>query len=450
MSEHWITVASASTRTDAEQPVGRVRVFGRVIVTAIGVVVIVALLGVFAARHLAELDAVGGAVETADILAEAIVQPIVTDALLTGDPAAIAAVDSEVRDHVLDDSIARVKIWDSTGRILYSDEPRLIGMRFELDDEELDVLVDHRIRADVSDLSESENEFESSDDKLLEAYRPIFTPSGEVLLFEAYFRYDRVDERTAELWRGFAAITLGSIALLVILLLPLVARLLENLRASQVQRESLLQRSLDASADERRRIAGTLHDGVVQDLAATSFSLAGSAERARATGDRGLATDLGTIATTVRGTIGGLRSLLVDIYPPSLENAGLAPTLDDLASTARSRGIDVAVEVAEGLELDADQERLVFRIAQETLQNAAKHSGASTMGVTLAPVAGAVQLDVVDDGAGFDAAAALAKPADGHFGLRVLADLVGAHGGELTLRTAPGEGTHWRLRMVNA
>ena len=448
MSEQWTTVARAPSRAEPNEPAGRLRVFARLIVTAVVVVIVVALLGVFAARHLAELDAVGGAIDTSDILAEAIVQPVITDALLTGDPQAVAALDREVRDHVLDDSIVRVKIWDPSGTILYSDEPRLIGQHFALDDEALEVLADRRSRADVSDVSAPENSFEAADHKLLEAYRPVFTPSGDLLLFEAYFRYDRVDQRTGELWQGFAAITLGSIMLLVILLLPLVARLLENVRAAQAQREDLLQRALDASGDERRRIAGTLHDGVVQDLAATSFSLAGSTERARSLGDDALANDLGTVASTVRGTIGGLRSLLVDIYPPSLENAGLAPTLDDLASTARSRGSEVTVTVEPGIDLTPDDERLVFRIAQETLQNAAKHSEAQTIRVTLARVGGLVQLDVVDDGRGFDAAKALANPADGHFGLRVLADLVTARGGELALRTAPGAGTHWRLRVA--
>ena len=448
MSEQWITVARAPSRVEPGPSAGRLRVFARVIATAIVVVVVVALLGIFAARHLAELDAVGGAIDTADLLAEAIVQPVITDGLLTGDPDAVAALDSEVRDHVLDESIVRVKIWNPSGTILYSDEPQLIGQHFDLDDEALEVLADRRSRADVSDLTAPENGFEAEDHKLLEAYRPVFTPSGDLLLFEAYSRYDRVDARTGELWQGFAAITLGSIVLLVILLLPLVARLLESVRAAQAQREDLLQRALDASGDERRRIAGTLHDGVVQDLAATSFSLAGSTERARTLGDESLARELGTVASTVRGTIGGLRSLLVDIYPPSLENAGLAPTLDDLASTARSRGSEVTVTVDPGISLGPEDERLVFRIAQETLQNAAKHADATTIRVTLAVVDGRAQLDVVDDGAGFDVAVALANPADGHFGLRVLADLVTARGGELSVRTAPGEGTHWRLRVA--
>ena len=127
----------------------------------------------------------------------------------------------------------------------------------------------------------------------------------------------------------------------MVLLLPILWRLLDRLKRAQAQREALLQRAVDASTEERRRIAGALHDGVVQDLAATSFAVAGAAERAVALGQPRLAGELHTAAGTVRTSIGGLRSLLVDIYPPSLATAGLAAALTDLASSLRSRGMGV-------------------------------------------------------------------------------------------------------------
>src|SRR5216684_8361045 len=84
----------------------------------------------------------------------------------------------------------------------------------------------------------------------------------------------------------------------------------------------LLRRAVDASEEERRRIAGTLHDGAVQELAGTSFTVAGAAENAAAMGQPELAAKLTTAAGAVRASIRGLRSLLVDIYPPGLTNAG--------------------------------------------------------------------------------------------------------------------------------
>ncbi len=234
-----------------------------------------------------------------------------------------------------------MKIWDSNGRIVYSDEPALIGQTFPLGDEELDVFSHPITRADISDLTAPENQYEQGNGKLLEAYRPVWTPDGFAeLLFETYFKYDDVTERSAQLWRGFAGVTLSSILLLVVLMMPMLWRLLDRLNRSQAQREALLQRALDASTEERRRIAGALHDGVVQDLAATSFTVAGAAERAASLGQPALASDLRGAAGTVRTSIGGLRSLLVDIYPASLAAAGLAAALDDLAASVRSRGID--------------------------------------------------------------------------------------------------------------
>lgn len=91
-----------------------------------------------------------------------------------------------------------------------------------------------------------------------------------------------------------------------------------------------MSRALAASDEERRRIAATLHDGVVQQLVAASFMAAGQAQHAVSDGDNARADSLRSVAATVRDSVAGLRSLLVDIYPPSLRDAGLASALDDL------------------------------------------------------------------------------------------------------------------------
>ncbi len=154
--------------------------------------------------------------------------------------------------------------------------------------------------------------------------------------------------RTSQLWRGFAGITMTSLLLLVALMLPILWRLLDRVQTAQAQRVALLEHAVDASADERRRIAATLHDGVVQELAAASFAVTGAADRAEADGRGELAGTLGTAAAAVRGSIGGLRSLLVDIYPPSLRSSGLVAALTDLAGTMRTRDIDGAAGPARG------------------------------------------------------------------------------------------------------
>lgn len=443
----WILVAAGTDVRSGELPVQPRRVFLQVVAAALVVLVAVALVGVFASRRLAEAEAVTDAAKTADLLANAVAQPALTDGLLTGTPAAVTAMDKAIRAHVLGDSIVRVKIWDPTGLILYSDAPALIGERFPLGAEERDVLTNPVVRADVSDLSAPENRLERGQGKLLQVYRPIWTPAGNPVVFETYARYNVVTGRTGQLLGGFAGITLTSLLLLVVLLMPILWRLLDRLKQSQLQREALLQRAVDASSEERRRIAGALHDGVVQDLAATSFTIGGAAEHAMSLGQPGLADEVRLAADTVRASIGGLRSLLLDIYPASLETAGLEAALNDLASTLRARGTAVLLNIARDTGLDAERERLVYRVAQECLHNIARHAAATNVEVRLDREEGHAVLDINDNGVGFDAPDLLSNPKEGHFGLRVLGDVVADAGGELLLASAPGAGTHWQLRI---
>jgi len=187
----------------------------------------------------------------------------------------------------------------------------------------------------------------------------------------------------------------------------------------------------------------------VQDLAATSFVIAGATANAESAGRTGLAEELRGVAGSVRTSIRALRSLLVDIYPPSLAQAGLPVALTDLAQTVRAPGLSVVVEPVLDAELGLrpDQERLVYRVAQETLRNAAKHATPCTVRVSLHREGEDVVLDVVDDGRGFDPEPTLADPEHGHFGLQLLAELATTGGATLRVASAPGHGTHWQLRV---
>jgi len=443
----WVVVSRA--RRPEIAPVRRTeRLVAIVALGAVLVLVLSGVVGVLAARKLAERQSVNDAANTADLLAEAVVQPVLTDTIVTGDPAAVDALDAALADYLENSSLVRVKVWTRDGRIVYSDEPRLVGRHYQLSADAQEVFSHPATRAEVSDLDKPENRYERGQGRLLEAYRPVWTPTGTPLLFETYSPYTEVDQRAGQLWRGFAGVTVSSLLLFAALLVPLVWQLLSRLRSAQRQRERLLERAVEASDDERRRIAGTLHDGVVQELAATSFAVAGAAARAESSGDAALAEDLRGAAATLRDSIGGLRTLLVDIYPATLETSGLLDVLRDLAGTLRARDIDVDLALpATDPGLGADGDRLVFRVAHECLENVRRHAAASHVTVRLEPQADAVVLEIADDGTGFDAEQVLARPPEGHFGLRVLADVASGHGAELAVRSRPGEGCHWRLTV---
>jgi two-component system, NarL family, sensor kinase len=447
VSPSWVVVARPRVAPPSDEGATRT---GRLLtwlgVSALAALVVVAVVGVFAARHLAEREAVNDAAATADLIADAVIQPALQDGIVDQEPAAVAALEEAVRDYLENTSIVRLKLWTAGGTIVFSDEERLRGESFELSKDDLEVLADPQTRAEISDLERPENRFERGAGQLLEVYRPVRTPDGTALLFETYTPYGVVDTRSEQLWRGFAGVTVSSLLFFTVLLLPIGWRLLSRVRRAQGQREAALEDAVDASLEERRRIAGTLHDGVVQELAATSFAVAGAAARAERI-DPHLADDLRSAAGTLRSSIGGLRSLLVDIYPANLEDAGFDEALDDLAASLRSRGVAVRIDLVDVTDIDAATRRLVFRVAQECLQNVRSHAAATHVALTLWREHDALVLDVVDDGRGFDPADVLDRPRHGHFGVRVLGDVVSAVGAELLVATAPGAGCHWRLRL---
>jgi len=447
----WRTLADASRHTPAESaPVSRRQVLTSIILGAVAVLILVAVSGSLAASRLAEKESVNDAAKNAGLLADTVIQPALRDSLVSGDKQAFAIMDKAVRKHVLSpDTSVRVKIWTPQGKIVYSDEHRLVGKKYSLGEEERDVFTHPVTRAEVSDLSRRENKFERGKGPLLEVYRPVWMPNHQPLLFETYAPYNGVKERSTQLWRGFAGITVSSLLAVIVLMVPIVWRLLGKVRQSQVQREALLERAVEASTDERRRIAGTLHDGVVQELAGASFVVSSAAARASAIGQEDLAAHLRDAAATVRRGITGMRTLLVDIYPPSLETSGLVVALEDLTSSLEARDIDVVLHLdpdsVEGL--DPENERLIYRVAHESLLNAMRHALASRVSVSLRAEDDATVLEVADNGIGFDAGEAFDKPHEGHFGLRVLVDVAREGGADLLLATAPGHGTRWLLRV---
>jgi two-component system, NarL family, sensor kinase len=406
----------------------------RYVASGLVAVVLISLLGVWLFSRAGEAEAIRDAKDQTRIAAEGSVEPVLSDALLRGDPKAIAAVDRVIKERVLTDltknSIARVKIWNLSGVIVYSDEPRLIGAHYTLSPADRAEFRNRKVDAEVSNLSKPENRFERGFGRLLEVYLPISTPSGTPLRYETYYRSSFVDARARRIFRQFAPVMLGALILLALIQLPLAWRLAKRVERGQEERERLLRQAIEASETERQRIARDLHDGVVQDLAAVSYSLAAAADGAPPPYDR----ELREAAAETRHGIGQLRTLLVEIYPPELHRAGLAAALNDLLGASEARGLQTSLDVHPELRLGRDTEALFYRVAQEALRNVSKHAGAKHVRVKVR----SSSLVVEDDGRGFDPDGV---QGDGHFGLRMLQDLVRAAGGTLEVDSSTGKGT---------
>ena len=289
---------------------------------ALVVVAVVAIVGGLISRRTAESQSVHEAAQLTNVLAESVVQPALTDAMATSTTAAAGA--RSARPHARAVELARPgQDLDPAGRIVYSDEPRLVGAQLRPRRRaRAPRSTDPQVRAEISDLDEPENRFERGQGTMLEVYRPVWTPSGQPLLFETYFRYDQVSRARR----------------------AAVARLRRH-HVEQHRRDRRPARAagLDAAcARARRAHAAARGDDAARDGRVRSTSGGGSPRRcttascrswsprrsrspaAPRTPPRGATTELAErlrdAGETVRTSIGGMRSLLVDIYPPNLRD----------------------------------------------------------------------------------------------------------------------------------
>jgi two-component system, NarL family, sensor kinase len=429
--------------SDAPSVAGAVAQFA---LTGLVVLALFLIGSVLVFRDLGRGEALRDARQFAMLTGQGIVEPALADDVLRSRPEALGALDRIVQERVLGERVVRVKIWDATGRVVYSDEPRLIGSTYALDNAKLDVLRTGSTRAELSSLEGPENRFERGQGRLYEVYLPIRAPDGTPLLFETYQRSSAVTSTGRRIWLPFAGLLLASLVLLWLVQVPLAYRLARSLRRSQQDREALLVRAVEASNDERRRIAADLHDGVVQDLAGISYSLAAAAEAPDPQVPPALRTTLREAAVGTRDSMRRIRSLLVEIHPPNLQASGLEAALADLVSPLPSRGIEVSLDV-EDAPLGAETELLFYRAAGEAVRNVERHAGARNVSVEVARSNGRARLAVIDDGAGFAEVDRERSRSEGHVGLSLLEELASRLDGTLEVRSAPGEGTSFVLEV---
>jgi signal transduction histidine kinase len=401
------------------------------------------LLGVLAGAVLRQQTrdrAISEAKDLTRLAGRGIAKPSLTPGIYTGDPKALARVAHAIDPAVLTEPVVRVKIWTASGRILWSDKTALIGRRFPLGEDELKAMRAGRTNADISDLTRPENFYERNFEKLLEVYLPITGPGGRRLLFESYSRFSSITASGQRQAKALVLPLIGTLVLLWLATLPLAWRLARRLDQRQREREALLQRAIDAQDVERRRIAGALHDDVVQDLAGLGFSLSASAARSDSP-------ELRDAADQTRQTMRKLRSALVDIYPPSLQRAGLQAAIDDLTAALAAQGTKVEVDVPPSTALSHEKEALIFRMVQEGLRNAAKHAHAEHVEVHVKVGRDHATAVVSDDGRGFDPASSANGDNEAHMGLELLSDLADEAGARLLVKSEPGAGTRITLEV---
>lgn len=209
-----------------------------------------------------------------------------------------------------------------------------------------------------------------------------------------------------------------------------------------------------AALEERARIARDLHDTVNQQLFVLSLRTAAlrrrvekaereraaaGAEAAEAEATGALLAELAALEELARGAHSQTRELILQLRPTTLEQQGLGPALQEYVRTAAAReGWQVEGEIDTTVRLRGGQGEALFRVAQEALNNAAKHAKASRITVSLEQTSESVRLRVADDGVGFDPRKGVRPTAVGLVGMQ---ERISALGGQLRIRSAIGQGT---------
>ena len=207
----------------------------------------------------------------------------------------------------------------------------------------------------------------------------------------------------------------------------------ENLEEVDRQRRRLLQHVVRAGEEERRRIAGDIHDDPVQKLVALKMRLELLAKAHPDLDEVRDATQVVLLA------IRSLRHLLFDLRPPVLDEQGLGPAIRSFLENSEATfrwSVDDDVEI----DLDPQTRVILYRIAQEALTNARKHAEAEHVDVRLSGADGGVAMEIADDGVGFEPLDGIVA-APGHMGLAAIRERAEMAGGRCELHSLPGQGT---------
>ena len=226
--------------------------------------------------------------------------------------------------------------------------------------------------------------------------------------------------------------------------------------AENIERRQRLAEE-NARLEERSRISRELHDAISQDLFSLRMLSDGLQEAARAgSSAANLRPHIALLEQTTGNMTREMRALLLELRPAPLEHLGLASALQELANAYSTRlGITVTTDVRP-VTLDVKTEHALLRIAQEALANAARHSNATLISLSLTGAGTMVQLTITDNGQGFDAhdganGAVDANDVPGYgLGLRIMQERVEELHGTFALTTEPGQGTRVAVSVPQA
>ena len=223
--------------------------------------------------------------------------------------------------------------------------------------------------------------------------------------------------------------------------------LLDHLTTDRERMRQLASQVISAGDQERAHIGRELHDSTAQSLSALEMLVTASL-RETSGGAEALHERLGVMREIVVETLAEVRTLSHNVHPRVLDDLGLPSALEFLARRTRE-GTGIAVHVTSDVRAPVSPAiaSVLYRVAQEAVRNGVRHAGAGTLQVTLVVDAARARLEVRDDGAGFDVAAA---ESSGHgMGLFLMRERLALVDGRLDIDGHAGPGTSVRATVPN-
>lgn len=437
--------------------------------------------------------------ETTALYVESFVSPSLRD--LGGrdglSPGQIAMLNRLLEDTPLGREIVAFKIWSTDGRVLYSNEPDVLGRQYPITPA-LAAARDGVVVSEISALDQEENlpERKQQYSSLLETYSPVrATADGPVVaVVEFYQAVDQLQDDLANtrvrVWLAVSATMLTAYLVLAGLVQrgsDTIGRQQRALAASVDQLTALL--SQNASLHDRvrgaatrstalneqylRRISADLHDGPAQDISVALLRLGSVARQAasplagapggRAAGggaSGGVAVgggggtadgDVATIEACLLRALRELRSIASGLRLPELESLSLTETVERVVQIHERRtGTSVALATGDDVAVSLPTKITVFRVIQEALANAYNHADGRGQRVRVTTVPDAVTLEVSDAGPGLAGTVPHAsgrRPDRAHLGLAVMRERVESMGGRFSMTSRDGAGVTIRATL---
>jgi signal transduction histidine kinase len=386
----------------------------------------------------------------------------------------LQALASLLSDTPLGRRIVAFKIWSRDGRVIYSSNPPLIGRQFPVG-ANLAGAFSGDVRAKISTLDEPENEYERQRwSRLIETYAPIREANLGSIVAVAEF-YQTTDELQEEVraaqWRGWLVVGLATLAV-YLLLAGLVGRASRTITAQQgelhgkvSQLQTLLAQNQElhgrvrraagrtTALNERflRRISADLHDGLAQDVSLALLRLETLVARVQPLGQDGsggesVNKDFKIVESALRSALAELRAISSGLRLPELKDLTPAATAQRAVyNYQRKTGRVVTLALQELPDKAPLPVKItLYRLLQESLTNGFRHAAAAEQRVDIAHIAGQLDIQVSDNGQGFDPRSVFG---DEQLGLAAMRERVEILGGTFVVDSETGRGTAVRARL---